>query len=119
MAYLRFEPQRLRTRVALVAGHKINGRAVQERVANLGSYIVAEAGEASERLRFWRQLAGRFAQIEAKHPGRFTSTDRARFETAINARIRRPTRAELRSERPSRPLARETKHSKGVRVVSA
>ena len=94
MAYLRFEPNRRRVRVSLVAGRSVNGRVVQERIGNLGSIIAAEIGAAPERARFWRQLAERFSRIEAKFPGRFSPQDSARFEAAVAKRIRRPTKAE-------------------------
>jgi hypothetical protein len=107
MAYLRFELIRSRLRVSVVAGHKVNGRVVQERVGELGRITTAEPISASERGRFWEQLPQRFAQIEAKFPKRISRADRAKFESMISARIARPAKAEERKALPQDDARRQ------------
>jgi hypothetical protein len=91
-----------RLRLALHSGHRDkDGQVRSEYVAMLGSVIWGNPISLAERRRFWEQLPGRFAQVEAKFPGRLTADNRARVEADIERRIARPTR-ETTTEQPSR-----------------
>jgi hypothetical protein len=89
--FVRFRPVRHRLIVDLVATRRENGRVVSEHIARLGSIALPEPIRPRERVRFWRELKGRFRDLAARLGNRVFSDDRKKALAAIHARIPKPT----------------------------
>jgi hypothetical protein len=104
--YPRFYREHHRLVVNLVTSRRVGRQARMEHIGRLGSVVLTKSITAEERLRFWRELPGRFAALDVKFPGRVTLDDKRKILAGIAARIPKPTETEERQAEISAAVAK-------------
>jgi hypothetical protein len=92
--FVRFRAVRHRLVVDLIETSRIDGKVRSEHIARLGSVALPEPAALAERVRFWRELKGRFREIAVRLANRVSPDDRRKTLAAIHARIPKPTEAD-------------------------
>jgi hypothetical protein len=91
--FVRFRHVYRRLVINVERTHRVNGRARGFHIARVGSCLLPEPIFAAERLRFWREVEEKFRN-DPRLAG-LSSADRDKALAVIEARVPRPSSAEI------------------------
>jgi len=76
----------------LVKNVRINGTPTKQHITYLGGISGSRLKSAAHRVRFWKKVGEELDALGAK----LSPSERAKIEAALAARVRRPSKAEMR-----------------------